>query len=88
MTGLETSLIYCSTSKICMWVGILGNYPLAKAFMRQVLPIPFRPTNPYLRPYANFKLVDSSKVFPAIVRWMLSNTKSLFLPVPSRSLLI
>jgi len=50
MTGLETSRSYCSTSKIWRWLGILGNSDRARAFMRQVLPIPFRPTRPYFRP--------------------------------------
>jgi hypothetical protein len=59
---------------------MFGNYPLASAFIKQVLPIPFLPTSPYFLPNANLTFVYSNKAFPPIMTLILSNNKSLFFP--------
>lgn len=53
-TLLSVCFSYCSTSRICRCLGIFGNSPLARAFIKQVLPIPFLPTRPYFLPYPSF----------------------------------
>lgn len=89
ITVFDVSRIYCSTSNICRWLGVLGNSPLAKAFMRQVLPIPFLPTKPYFLPQVSLRFVVSSKVFPAMINDIFYKTRSQFLPaVPNLYLLI
>jgi len=88
ITVLEVSLNSCSTNRICKWLGIFGNSPRANAFIRHVLPIPFLPTKPYLRPYDNLRLVPSRRVLPAMIKLMFSRIRSKFLPVPILSLRI
>lgn len=81
-------LIYCSTNKICKCFGIFGNYPRAKAFIKQVLPIPFLPTKPYFLPAANLTEVLSRSVLPAIIKLIASRIRSPLLPEPYLYLLI
>lgn len=75
-------LIYCSTNKICKCFGILGNSPLASAFIKQVLPIPFLPTRPYFFPKASLTEVLSKRVLPAIIKLILSRIRSADFPEP------
>ena len=69
--------ISCSTSKIYKFLVMFSNSFLAKAVKRQVLPIPFLPISPYLRPSDSLMVVSSNRVFPATIRVRLSQAKSL-----------
>ena len=65
ISSLSTSYSTCK-----MWIP-LGNFSISDlliAFIRQVLPIPFRPTRPYFLPRTSRSWAPSNKALPPTIK--------------------